>query len=61
MDVNARDDHKRTPLHYIGQDGYSIRSAPDIVKLLVAAGADVNARDDKNNTPLHLTAKNSEF
>mmetsp|Transcript_24288 Transcript_24288/g.79868 ORF Transcript_24288/g.79868 Transcript_24288/m.79868 type:complete len:269 (-) Transcript_24288:31-837(-) len=46
-DANAADDHGRTALHKAARGGY-----PDIVSLLLAAGADANARCDRGFTPL---------
>lgn len=39
-----------TPLHYAAQAG----GPPDVVRLLVARGADVNAVGNQGNTPLHV-------
>ncbi|MCY3808698.1 MAG: ankyrin repeat domain-containing protein [Gemmatimonadetes bacterium] len=47
-DVNARDDHGRTPLH---------RAGPTIVtSALLKAGADPGARDSAGSTPMHIAA-----
>ena len=48
-DINARDEHGRTPLHWASWN-YRTES----VKLLLAMpGVDVNARDEDGETPLH--------
>ena len=40
-----------TPLHEIAS--WDLPEAAEVVKELLAAGADVNARDDGDRTPLH--------
>lgn len=47
-DVNFRDKHGSTPLHFAASSGYV-----DIVNKLISAGADVNARNVHGDTPLH--------
>ena len=37
-DVNARDKHKHTPLHYASK-----KASADVIKVLVDAGADIGA------------------
>jgi ankyrin repeat protein len=49
--VNAKNENGRTPLHLACRGAY-----PEVVKYLVAHGADVNARDDYQSTPLHFAA-----
>ena len=48
--VNARGDFGKTPLHYAVMDGNpqttEIARGTEIVRMLIAAGADVNARDE---------------
>ena len=39
-DVNAKDKHARTPLHFQAYRGHR-----EVAELLIASGADVNARD----------------
>jgi cytohesin len=52
VDVNARDNHKWTPLTHAAQFGHK-----DIADLLISKGADVNAKEAKNQiTPLHWAA-----
>lgn len=48
--VDARDADGRTPLFFVDT------TRPDIVELLVGAGATINARDKDANTPLHHRA-----
>lgn len=48
VDVNARDDDGKTPLHGAARNGRS-----KIVALLLENGADVNAQDKDGLTPLH--------
>ena len=45
--MNARDDDNRTPLHWAVRQG-----TPEVVALLLAAGAEVDARDEDGATPL---------
>ncbi len=50
--VNARDAWGRTPLHLAVKDDW-----PQIMYLLIKAGADPNARDEKGRTPLHTATQ----
>ncbi len=49
--VGSLDDNGRTPLHWACRGVH-----PEIIKVLVEAGADVNAKDINNVTPLHSVA-----
>jgi len=49
IDIAARDENERTPLHNAAEAG---RVA--IVRRLIELGADLNARDDRRRTPLML-------
>ena len=53
--ANAVFEHGDTPLHDAAYRGYA-----DVVKLLLAAGADVNAKDSFGDTPLHAAAINGQ-
>ena len=48
VDVNAKDDHERTALHFATSRGHK-----EVAELLIAKGADVNAKDKYERTPLH--------
>jgi len=48
VDVNVKDTHSFTPLHYAAQQGHT-----EIAELLTAKGANVNATDMMGETPLH--------
>ena len=49
--INAKDRSGFTPLHHA-----ALWNKLDIVKLLIANGADVNAKDNTGYTPLHWAA-----
>jgi ankyrin repeat protein len=53
--INACDEGLNTILHTCMFKGYSHN---DVVRALIAAGADVNAHDDLSETPLHKLASN---
>ena len=48
-DINTKDDHDITPLHYASQ-----LSNHEFLRILIKTGADVNAKDKDGNTPLHV-------
>ncbi|AVP87263.1 hypothetical protein phytr_3090 [Candidatus Phycorickettsia trachydisci] len=52
VDINALDEHGRTPLMYVAMKG-----SPKILKYLIQNGADMNLMDRKGNTSLHLVAE----
>jgi ankyrin repeat protein len=49
--VHTRDEYGFTVLHGVAGEDH-----PDMIRLLVDAGADVNAGNDMGHTPLHLAA-----
>jgi len=53
--VNARDNEGCTPLHHPFQD---TQHGDEIVKLLIAHGADVNARNNEGRTPVDQMLQN---
>jgi len=50
-DIHARDENKRTPLHY------AAHNRVDVVKMLIDHGADVKAADRQQQTALNLAEK----
>ena len=54
-DVNAKDEHGRTPLYKAADDDNK-----ELTALLLAHGADVNAKDDIGYTPLHCASYKDE-
>jgi ankyrin repeat protein len=50
---NSRDNKRRTPLHF-AVSSYLDSSRLDIVRILLAHGADVNAEDGEGRTPLQV-------
>ncbi|MCL2305282.1 MAG: ankyrin repeat domain-containing protein [Planctomycetaceae bacterium] len=57
FDVNAKDNHGRTPLHLAVTEFMEIET----IKLLVSYGANVNAIDKNGETPLHLVVRNQSI
>jgi len=47
VDVNAKDEEGRTPLHLATSEGYK-----EVSELLIVKGADVNAKNVDGDTPL---------
>ncbi|MDE7273001.1 MAG: ankyrin repeat domain-containing protein [Lachnospiraceae bacterium] len=56
VDVNKRDESGNTPLIYA-----CLKSARDLVKLLLDNGADVSLGNQKNRTPLHFAAESGNY
>lgn len=56
VDVNKRDESGNTPLIYA-----CLKSARDLVKLLLDNGADANLGNRKNRTPLHFAAESGNY
>lgn len=56
VDVNKRDESGNTPLIYA-----CLKSARDLVKLLLDNGADANLGNQKNRTPLHFAAEGGNY
>ena len=54
LDPNARDQGGDTPLHYAATDPFP--DGPDVVRLLISAGARCDARSNDGDTPLHVAA-----
>ncbi|MBU1344981.1 MAG: ankyrin repeat domain-containing protein, partial [Proteobacteria bacterium] len=51
--VDENDYSEQTPLHQV--------YAPQIIMMLIKAGADVNKQDKYKNSPLHYAAENDEL
>ncbi len=56
INVNARDNGRRTPLHVA-----VFHHSSDVVKYLVDHGADVNAKDSNNWTPMNWACTYHDF
>ena len=56
VDVNKRDESGNTPLIYA-----CLKSARDLVKLLLDNGADANLGNQKNRAPLHFAAESGNY
>ena len=54
-EVNAKDRHHQTPLHYECNDDDT-----ELVKIMLAAGADPNMPDVNKKTPLHLAIEDQK-
>jgi len=53
VDVNAKDERDRTPLHYAATGNLNV----EVLQYLIYKGADVNTKDDGDWTPLHWAAR----
>ena len=51
LEVNSKNKHGRTPLHFASWKGHV-----DIMALLITAVADIDATDHYGATPLHMSA-----
>ena len=51
VEVNAKDDRGRTPLHSAAGNNHL-----KLAELLISSGAEVNAKNEDGNTPLHWAA-----
>lgn len=51
-EVNAKDKHGRTPLHYIHFNEEEYNSV-EVAEILILKGADINSKDDEGDTVLH--------
>ena len=58
---NARDYNANAVLHAACERSSAPRELPDIVRMLISAGADVNAVNNCNLTPLHFAAKSANW
>lgn len=56
VDLNTRYDNDETILHIAARD-----SDPDIISLLIDAGADIHAKNVRGYTPLHVAAQEGDI
>ncbi len=56
INVQNKNGEGETPLHYAARHNEN----PDVINILLKAGADINARNDNDVTPLHYAAYNDE-
>ena len=61
IDVDSKNYINRTALHFacIGENYNKKKISPELIKILVDAGANINAQDEKGNTPLLYAIKNN--
>jgi len=55
VDVNAVDEHGKTPLHYAVE-----RKDEDLVKFFISIGANINALDNEKQSPLGICVDNND-
>ena len=55
--VNARDNSRDTPLHYVMPPHISDLQRRLMVELLLQHGADIHAKNDRGDTPAHSSAR----
>ena len=56
IDITARDDKERTPLHHAAENG-----SVDLVRDLIVAGAEIDARDNAGKTPLMFAIREASL
>lgn len=60
-DVNAQDYYGCTPLHYAAFSGFIGAERAEIVRMLIAAGADPSIRNNSGRTPADICAGASDI